>query len=318
MSDPKAITTSSRQPAGDLDLPSARSSALEHFAEQLEASGDYRVLRRLTTRTTITPPDGTPTRSGLFVDVETTGLDAQKDEIIELAMVPFTYGLNGSIFEVGKAYQQFQEPIAPIDPAITAITGITDTMVAGQRIDPNEVKAFASNASLVIAHNAAFDRRFVEPLSDVFVSKPWACSMTQVNWASEGYEGTKLAYLVAGAGFFYDRHRAENDCRAAIELLAMPLPNSGIAAMARLLEVARQSGWRIWAENAPFDLKDILKARGYRWNGDDNLNPRAWYIDVDDHQRETEIDYLRKEIYRREVDLPVHKIDAYNRFSDRL
>ena len=46
--------------------------------------------------------------------------------------------------------------------------------------------------------------------------------------------------------------------------------------MDRLLEKARRPGWRIWAENSPFELKDELKARGYRWNGDGRPNPKAW------------------------------------------
>ena len=290
---------------------------LDALAAQLVASGRYRVQRRLDRRTVITAPDGTPTRLGLFVDVETTGLDPQKDEVIELAMVPFTYSSDGQIFEIYPSYTRFQEPSAPIAPAITAITGITDAMVAGQRIDPAEVASFSSGAALVVAHNAAFDRRFLERLSDVFVTKPWACSMTQVDWSSEGHEGNKLAYLAAGAGFFYDRHRAENDCLAAIELLASRLPKSGATAMTRLLERARQPSWRIWAENAPFDLKDILKARGYRWNGEGNANPRAWYIDVEQGKQHAEIEFLRKEIYLRDVELPVHRMDAYNRYSDR-
>ena len=291
---------------------------LAALAALLNASGCYRVLRRLPARTTVTIEDGSPTKTGLFVDVETTGLDPQRDEVIELAMVPFTYSLDGRIFEIGQAFQRFQEPSLPLSAEITRITGITDEMVAGQKIDADEVSAFASRAALVIAHNAAFDRRFAERLSDVFITKPWACSMTQIDWSAEGHEGTKLAYLAAGAGFFYDRHRAEHDCRAAIELLATPLPKSGVLAMARLLERARQPSWRIWAQNSPFDLKDTLKARGYRWNGEGNPNPRAWYIDVEDSQRGAEIAYLRQEIYMGDVELLVHRMDAYNRFSDRI
>lgn len=290
---------------------------LAELAELLIASGDYRVQRRLAPRSTLTPPDGTPTKTALLIDVETTGLDLEKDEIIELAMIAFTYSLDGRIFEVGDTFQSFQEPSAPISPEITRITGITDAMVAGHKIDVDDVATFAGPAALVIAHNAAFDRRFAERLSDVFTTKPWACSMSQIDWAAEGFEGTKLPYLAAGAGFFYDRHRAEHDCRAVIELLALKLPVSNRTALANLLDRARQPTWRIWAENSPYDLKDTLKARGYRWNGDGNPNPRSWYVDVDDANREAEISFLRKEIYLRDVNLLVHRIDAYNRFSDR-
>lgn len=141
--------------------------------------------------------------------------------------------------------------------------------------------------------------------------------MTQVDWVAEGFEGTKLAYLAMGAGFFYERHRAAQDCIAAIELLAAPLPKSSVPAMTRLLERARRPTWRIWAEGAPFELKDALKARGYRWNGDSNSNPRAWYIDVDDDARERELAFLRAEIYQREVEILTQKITAFERFSDR-
>jgi DNA polymerase-3 subunit epsilon len=139
-----------------------------------------------------------------------------------------------------------------------------------------------------------------------------------VDWAGEGYEGTKLSYLASSAGFFYDRHRAENDCHAAIELLSLPMRNSGAPVMAQLLERARRPSWRIWAENSPFDLKDVLKARGYRWNADTAVAPRAWYIDVEDDQREAELAFLRFEIYQREVDLTAHAITARNRFSSRV
>lgn len=290
---------------------------LADLANLLSASDDYRVQRRLKPRSSVTPPDGTPTKTALIIDVETTGLDLQKDEIIELAMISFTYSLDGRVFEIGETFHRFQEPSAPISPEITRITGITNAMVAGHTIDVAEVAAFAGPAALVIAHNAGFDRRFAERLSDVFTTKAWACSMSQIDWAAEGFEGTKLHYLAAGAGFFYDRHRAEHDCRAVIELLASDLPVSNRAALAILLDRARQPTWRIWAENSPYDLKDSLKARGYRWNGDGNPNPRAWYVDVDNARREAEISFLRKEIYLRDVELLVHRMDAYNRFSDR-
>ncbi len=212
----------------DMKCSATSSGHLETLAQTLEATGDYRVIRRLKPRPRIIPPPGTPLRLGLVVDVETTGLDPHRDEIIELAMTPFNYGLDGTVFSVGDSFQGLRQPSEPIAPEITAITGITNEMVVGQIIDPAVVATFAAPASLVIAHNAAFDRRFLERFSDVFSTKPWACSFSQIDWTAEGFEGSKLAYLAQAVGFFYERHRAMNDCLATIELLAMRLPQSGL------------------------------------------------------------------------------------------
>lgn len=291
---------------------------LEGMAKALVASGNYRVQRKLRPRPSVSAPPGVELKLAIFADVETTGLDHQADEIIELALVPFTYGSDGQVYEVRTPFQCFHQPRSSISAEITRLTGITNEMVEGQAIDPGAVDEFARDAVLVIAHNAAFDRRFLEKLTPSFQLKAWACSQSQVDWAGEGFEGTRLSYLVAGAGYFYDKHRALNDCLAAVELLAAPLPLSGSTALSNLLETARRPTWRIWAENSPFDLKDVLKARGYRWNPDGTPNPKAWYIDVPDEQRELELAFLQREIYQREVQLLTCKIDAFNRFSDRL
>lgn len=289
----------------------------EKLAAILEESGDYKILRRLKPRAANTSASG-DCRTGLFVDVETTGLDPNKDEIIELAMLPFRYSLGGDLIEVLEPFDRLREPSTPIPPAVTVLTGITDEMVAGKQIVPDEVAEFASSADFVVAHNAAFDRRFLERFCPSFCTKPWACSMAEIDWAAEGFEGTKLAYLAAGYGFFYDRHRAANDCLAAVELLSRVLPRSGKSGLASLLERARQTTWRIWAANSPFELKDTLKARGYRWNGDDNGKPKAWFVDVSDDQKDRELDYLRREIYKSEIELEVTRVTAFDRYSDRI
>jgi DNA polymerase-3 subunit epsilon len=291
---------------------------LEAMAATLESSGRYRVLRRIEPQAPVEPAEGTPTRLGLLLDLETTGLDPEQDEIIEWAMLPFTYGLDGMLYALGEPFSRLRQPSRPIPPAVTELTGITDAMVAGQQIDPEEVAAFVAPAALVIAHNARFDRRFAERFCPAFASKPWACSMDGVDWAGEGFEGTRLGYLAMRHGLFFGGHRAVQDCEATLEILARPLPRSGATALCRVLESARQASWRIWAAEAPFEAKDRLKARGYRWNGEaTERNPRSWYRDVAEADHAAELAFLQAEIYGWAVDLPIQKLTAYDRFSER-
>ena len=296
----------------------SRALDLASMADLLDASADYRVLRRLKPPAQYHADDGTPTKTAIFLDVETTGLDAARHEIIELAMVPFTYAADGRIFKVGDAFQALREPSHPIPPEVTAITGIDDAMVAGKMINVADVKAFIEKADLIIAHNAGFDRRFMEIFVEDFAHKPWACSMSQVDWQAEGFETLKLSFLAATAGFFYDKHRAVHDCHAAIELLARPLPRSGQRAMAQLLDKARAPSWRIWASHAPFEMKDVLRNRGYRWNADGVGATKAWTIEVPDARKDEECRFLQDEIYGRPQPVNCRKIDAFDRFSARV
>jgi DNA polymerase-3 subunit epsilon len=291
---------------------------LEAMAALLEASGHYRVLRRITPRAPVAVPDGVPTRLGLLLDLETTGLDPAQDEIIEMALLPFTYGLDGTVYAVGEPFSRLRQPARPIPAAVADLTGLTDAMLAGHRISPDEVARFIAPAALVIAHNAGFDRRFAEAFCPAFAEKPWACSLNGVDWAGEGFEGSKLGYLAMRHGLFFGGHRALHDCEATLEILARPLPRSGVRGLARLLETARQATWRIWAADAPFQHKDSLKARGYRWNGDSNGQPRAWFIDVQEAGQAAECAFLHETIYGRAVELPMRRLTAYERYSVRV
>ena len=291
----------------------------EDLARTLDETGDYRVLRRLKHHQHVNAPDGTETKLAIFLDLETTGLDPERDEIIELAMVPFRYSNDGRIFEVHEAFDELREPNSGTIPEeITRITGITDEMVRGKTINSERVAEIAAPAALIIAHNANFDRKFAEKAFDVFSTKAWACSMTQIPWKQELFEGMKLEYLSMKSGFFYDAHRAETDCHAGVELLSKPLPQSGTLALQALLEEARTPTCRVWAENAPFDFKDMLKARGYRWNDGNDGRPKSWYGDIQETELEDELRYLRSEIYQREVDVSVVRISAFDRFSVRV
>jgi DNA polymerase-3 subunit epsilon len=150
----------------------------EEMAKALEATGDYRVLRRRPPFQPL-PVAGETTTLAMVIDVETTGLDTDRAEIIELGIVPFRYTAE-RIVEVLPAFSRFNEPASPITEEISRITGITKEMVAGHRIDPRQVAEVVDPCSFVIAHNAGFDRRVAERHFPALAAKPWACSVEEI------------------------------------------------------------------------------------------------------------------------------------------
>lgn len=289
----------------------------EAMARQLEATGNYRVLRRLEPRPVLsgwTPAMKRPgEKIGVILDTETTGLDASIDEIIELGMVMFTYGADG-IGDVVSVFSRLREPARPISPQITRITGITDEMVTGKTIDPAEVAAFVAPADLVIAHNAKFDRPFCERFAPGFADKAWACSVAEVDWSELGFEGAKLTYLVGQCGLFHNGHRAVDDCHALLEVLAFETA-TGATGFSRLVASAERRCCRIFAVGSPFELKDVLKARGYRWNDGNDGRPKSWWTEVDEAAYGEECRFLREEIYRRDFEPLSQWLTAAERYK---
>ena len=293
---------------------------LESLAARLEQSGDYRIQRRVPLVTRYADDDpGTLKRLGLIVDIETTGLDPASDRIIELACLPFHFSSEGVLYDVLPGYAGFEDPGQPLHEEVLRLTGITDEQLRGQKLDDHAVTTLAAPANLIIAHNAAFDRCFLERRFPLFVDKPWACSMGQVPWAEEGLGSTKLDYLLNRFGFFFDDHRAMADCRAVLHLMSLRLPHSGRPILPLLLATARRRTFRLWALEAPIECKDLLKERGYRWNGGEDGRPRAWYRDLDRELLIEEELFLAEKVYngghcRHEL----IRIDYSNRFSDRV
>jgi DNA polymerase-3 subunit epsilon len=297
------------------------SHELERMAALVESSDDYRVLRRLRPLGRFDPSlFDASIKQGIFVDVETTGLDSAKDEIVDLAMVKFQYSIDGRVLGVGDCFEALRDPGRAIPPAVISLTGITDVMVAGRKIDPVDVAEFVAPSALVIAHNSEFDRRFCERFCPVFAQKPWACSLRDVPWHEEGFvNGAKLANLAAAFGLFYAGHRAAQDCHAGILILSQILPRSGRSALAALLESARAPRWRIWARGAPFALRETLKSRGYRWNNGTDGRPRAWFTDVGEQAAlDAEQSFLRTYVYGSDTAvIEGRRVTALDRYSIR-
>ncbi len=144
--------------------------------------------------------------------------------------------------------------------------------------------------------------------------------MSQVDWLGAGMVSAKLEVIGMQQGFFYSAHRAEVDCLAMLRVLDTPLAAlDGRNALSEVLAKMNETTFRLWAVGAPFDAKDLLKGRNYRWN--DGTKPgseKAWAIEVPESELEAELDWLKATVFRsKSIAVPVDRLDALTRFSER-
>ena len=288
----------------------------EAMAEVLDGHPDYRVLRRLKPRREFGHKRQGEIAKVLILDTETTGLDSSRDRIIELALILVDVDqATGLPLQVQEVFDELEDPGRPIPAEATRVTGITDAMVAGKRLDEARIAELMKGVDLVIAHNARFDRGFVEARLPAFAQLPWACSVAEIDWQAQGRGSAKLEFLAHELGFFYDAHRAEMDCHALLAVLAAPLPNTGETGLARLLAAAQATSYRVQATGSPFASKDALRARGYRWDAE----RKVWHTQVGNPAAlDAECEWLKKDVYGgRSARIDIERQTALERFSSR-
>ena len=159
-----------------------------------------------------------------ILDTETTGLDFEKDEIIEIAIRQWVYHKKEHyLIKPLSQYSSLHEPVRnEISELITDLTGITKEDVAGQKIDWELVNKILGGSDFIMAHNAGFDRPMIEAvpeLKEMSASKIWTCSFKQVDWDAQGFLSAKQELLCLFHGFHYSGHRALTDIDALGNLL---------------------------------------------------------------------------------------------------
>lgn len=256
-------------------------------------AGDVRLLRRLQLLEgpTGVEPSG-PGGVAAVVDVETTGLSLEDDRVIELAVRRIAYDGEGRITRIGGSRSWVEDPGRPLEEDIVRLTGLTDDMLHGRSIDDEAAATLLSGATIVIAHNASFDRPRVERRLPAVRGLAWACSCAEVDWRGHGFDGRSLGHLLMQVGFFAQAHRAADDVDALIGLLGHRL-DAGGTVLGELVDRSFRDGWIVRAEGASFDRRIPLKARGYRWNGE----RRVWWRELADEARDAEEWWLAENVY---------------------
>lgn len=243
------------------------------------------------------------------VDCETTGFDPEEDAIIQLAMAQISVEAEGRVCKILRKGQGLNDPGLPIPPKITALTGITDADVASKAFGSDAFAKLLLTSDAVLAHNAAFDRPFIERLIPGITKLPWICSMANVDWLAHGFDGAKLGYLLNQMGLFAPKaHSALADVEALVNLLNCNLP-SGRTVISEAIASAKVPTVKIEAVNAANGQLGALRRRGYRWN------PRRknWWTEISKQGCAAELAWLHE--HNKQVDPRVTDVNWHTRYQ---
>lgn len=228
-----------------------------------------------------------------FLDVETTGTNRENDKIIEIALKLVKIDKHrGNIISFESYYESFQDPHDRISKEITKITGITNEMVQGHDINWDKVKLIFENTDVIVAHNAGFDRAFLDRYLPLSKDKIWACSINDINWIERDFTKQGLEILCFWHGFYYDSHRALNDVDALIHLLCHNSYKKENP-LSELIENSKKPYYKMIARDSAFDMKDILKSNNYWWD----VKNKYWWKRIDHSEIENEKKWLNEYIY---------------------
>lgn len=204
-------------------------------------------------------------------------------------------------------YEGLHDPGAPLSTEISELTGLTDADLQGRSIDWPKVLALLDQADLLVAHNAAFDRAWLEHHVPATRGRRWACSLAHIDWKAHRCGCGVLRHLafecqVPGA---HGGHRAMHDVQLMAGVLQSrdPHPERGQRSYVfEMLTNAFQTQNLLEATGAPFENKDVLKAAGWRWSG----TKKTWWKLVRGADVEDVVTWLGREVYQGESRHTLH------------
>jgi DNA polymerase III subunit epsilon len=208
----------------------------------------------------------------LSYDLETTGLDKQKDRMIEVGLALYSTGQKKILESTGFLVQPDG---VPITQEVTDITGITQAAVDRFGHEPSDTlddfNWFAEQADAIIAHNGSrFDKPVTENtarrLNKILENKLWIDTMTDI----PGVKGEQLVTMCGKHGFVNpNQHSAEDDAKSVLKLVSFYSIDK-VVERAKSPTIVVRSHQPNTTEN-----NKIVRKLGFIWNGDAKIWWRA-------------------------------------------
>ena len=194
----------------------------------------------------------------LILDTETTGLEPDRDQCLEVGAILFSVPARAVL-----AQQSFLLPVeSNAAERINRIPAAVSCFPQPWRQAIEYFNALLAHADVLVAHNAAFDRQWFGRGPLPAVHQPWLCSMDDIRWPPDrqlrsrpSVRDLALAYEIP----VWAAHRALTDCIYLAEVF------SRCEDLEALLRIGLEPR-RLMRARVSYDDRNLARDAGFRWN----------------------------------------------------
>ncbi len=196
----------------------------------------------------------------LIVDTETTGLDANAGELLEVAGIYYNIPSRSILYQV--SFLLYAESNAAYNINKISIDSLKQVDHDIQHNFTALFRYLFDNADAIVAHNAQFDKAWIDKNIDVPPDKKWICTRKNVFWPISKSTPLKLVNICTELGVpVVGVHRALDDCKILLGALEK---------MPDIQDFLENSAKDLLTYHAivSYDERQLAKNYGFAWDGD--------------------------------------------------
>lgn len=192
----------------------------------------------------------------LVTDTETTGLKANESQVIELAFIMYDTSSKTELYQASTLIYAPSNPVEHVNHiSQISLDAVKDSLLTNFVI--NGFSLAESEADYLVAHNASFDKGFVNE-HIVKTKKPWICSKNDLSFPHTS-SSKRLGHIAVDHNIpVIDAHRALTDCKTLVSLLKL---TTDLEAQIQL-----KFDSNLYQAILAYDLRHLAKDAGFSWD----------------------------------------------------
>ena len=201
----------------------------------------------------------------LILDTETTGLDENKDEVIEIGCILFNVTSKSVLSQVSLLFPVSSNEAEHVNGISAEVTNINQPWQDGL----NYFLKLVDYSDFIVAHNVEFDKKWFGQGRLPKLDKKWICSLEDINWSFQKNLKKRPSVTDLALSFsipVWSLHRALSDCFYISEVFKK------CENLEELLIKATEPRF-IYKALVSYEERSLAKKAGFRWN---NPAEGAW------------------------------------------